>query len=439
MRAERLIGIDFGSNLSSFRARYGRKCEWHEADLSDPSCVSLSELANENVVVVCSDFVEHLGDPRPLIALLTACYRRGAFVLTSTPDRIRVRGKDHKGPPPNPSHVREWALSEYTAFLAEQGLPAIYAGYTINNNKDQELKTIITIHDIRIHNSRRRLGDVRRPLAILAAYNEVDVIEEVTEDLLSQGCDLVVMDNWSGDGTWDFLEDLARRNSSQVSIERFPANGPLQHFEWRDLLSRKEEIAASHPGRWIIHTDADEIRRSPFPDMTLAEAFALAERTGANRVNFNLMNFRPIDDRHFIPGSLKSHFNHFEYGTRPGHFRQGKAWLQGKEKVDLSKSGGHSVEFPQVNDFPFKFVLQHYPIRSHAHGQRKILIDRRPRWSAYERRLGWHIQYDECSEKSVFVWDRSKLQKVDDQFWQTHGLVIMTDIEQRRLAARSNP
>ncbi len=366
VKAARHIGVDFGSNIQCCREHWGTWGEWIEADLSNEECLSLAHLADEQTVVVCADVIEHLLRPDHLVALLAAFYRRGAIVITSTPDRVRVRGTEHNGPPPNPSHIREWGLEEYVEFLSDNSLPSVYSGYTINNNIDRKLKTIVTVHDFAIDNARigARAGAHERPVAILSAYNEEDVIEEVIADLLNQGCDVVAIDNWSTDHTWKILSELAARRESRLQVERFPSEGPNAYYEWRQILRRKTIIAHNFPGRWVIHTDADEVRRSPFSDLTLAEALHVAARAGANRVNFNLVNFRPVDERPFRSGTLLTEFSYFEYGTRPGHFKQAKAWLQGDDTVDLASSGGHSASFQEPVDFPYKLLLRHYPIRS---------------------------------------------------------------------------
>ncbi len=453
VEAGRHIGVDFGSNLSLCRKLFGEWGEWIEADFSSADCLAISELADEKTVVVCADVVEHLLNPEPLVALLAACYRQGAIVLTSTPDRIRVRGVHHRGSPPNPSHIREWALAEYAEFLAGHGLPPIFAGYTLNNNVERELKTIITIHDIAVDRAcavvaQRRQGatvepfiDQRkaasegaqnRPIAIVSAYNEADVIDEAGEDLIHQGCDLIAIDNWSTDETWDVLKALAARYPARVRIERFPEVAAT-HSEWRRILHFKAWIASQFRGRWIIHSDADELRRSPFPGLTLAEGLYIAQSVGANRVDFNVMNFRPIDPAPFQPGTLKSRFSYFEYGTRrDGHFVQSKAWLQGADTVDLVSSGGHIAAFPGAVDFRYKFLLQHYPIRSVEHGRRKVLRERQARWSPQERAGGLHVHYENFSETSSFLWPPEKLHQRNACFWSEHGLPVITDIAERR-------
>jgi hypothetical protein len=67
--------------------------------------------------------------------------------------------------------------------------------------------------------------------------------------------------------------------------------------------------------------------------------------------------------------------------------------------------------------FPFKFLLKHYPIRSRAHGEQKVLQDRRTRWNAEERSFGWHAQYDDLAAGD-FVRDPASLERFDADFYE---------------------
>jgi hypothetical protein len=79
-----------------------------------------------------------------------------------------------------------------------------------------------------------------------------------------------------------------------------------------------------------------------------------------------------------------------------------KAW-KNRAPVDLAGRAGHEARFPGRRVFPYKFELKHYPIRSQAHGERKIFRDRVPRWDPRERRLAWHVQYDDVAPHQSFV------------------------------------
>lgn len=246
VNADRHIGIDFGSNIELCRSTYGAWGEWHEADFSRKDCLDLASFASSAAVVVCADVVEHVLDPRLLVDLLAACHARGAIVLTSTPDRVRVRGVNHKGPPPNRSHIREWAMEEYVRFLASRGLPAIFGGYTINNSRDRRLETILTIHDRQVDDAFSSLdGSEAAPLAIVSASSEREA-KEAVDDLAREGCETVTVSS----------DDAANA------------------------------VAAQHAERWIIQAGSGQFLRSPFRGKTLAQSLAVAGKLGATRVKF---------------------------------------------------------------------------------------------------------------------------------------------------------
>jgi len=420
------LGIDFGANIAFCRTHYGAAAEWREVDLSQPAPADLVDSIGPQDVVICSDVVEHLMDPRPLLDFLRQCFSRGALVITSTPERALVRGEDHVGPPPNRSHIREWTLDEYRALLNASGLPPLYIGLTLNNGQNRLLRTIISVHEPMLQT--RFEAAATRPLAIISCFNEADIVVEVIEHWIAEGCDVHVLDNWSTDDSWLLLSRAADRFGSHMALERFPEDRPSEG-SWRHILARKEEIALTHPGRWIIHSDADEIRASPFPQMNLADAMHMSGLAGWNRISFTVLNHRPVDDRPFLPGSLQTALPYFEYGTKPGHFVQYKAWLQGEERVSLVDSAGHAADFRGAADNPYQFVLHHFPLRSVEHGRRKINVERRNRWSLEEQANGWHSHYAELAGDTQLVWPKDRLGDVRNNFWACHGLQIMMRLQ----------
>ena len=79
--------------------------------------------------------------------------------------------------------------------------------------------------------------------------------------------------------------------------------------------------------------------------------------------------------------------------------------------VDLASSGGHEATYRSPawlkgKVMPWSFVLRHYPIRSQAHGVRKVFTERKNRWNATERKAAWHAQYDDVTNAShsFVVW-----------------------------------
>src|SRR5262249_50965149 len=199
---------------------------------------------------------------------------------------------------------------------------------------------IVTIYDRSVSAAIARIGsgdaplaEFRPPVAIVSCFNEEDIIEETVVDLSAQGCEVIALDNWSTDGTWEILQDLAiRRPDVLIRLERFPSE-PIIESSWREILARKEEIALEYVGSWIMHADADELRRSPFPQLNLAQAMLLAQSLGANRINFSILDFRPVHAAPPQKGRIETDFKYFEFASHPSNFGQRKAWIQPRERV----------------------------------------------------------------------------------------------------------
>ena len=138
-------------------------------------------------------------------------------------------------------------------------------------------------------------------VAIVAAYNEADIIDQVVRDLITQGVQVYLLDDGSTDGTVEAVEHYV--GSGVVGIER------LEHgegdagarFYWERILFRKAQIAQHIDATWFIHHDADEFRESPWFGVPLREAIAQVDRLGFNAIDAASFDFWPVDDS-FGPG-----------------------------------------------------------------------------------------------------------------------------------------
>jgi glycosyltransferase involved in cell wall biosynthesis len=238
-----------------------------------------------------------------------------------------------------------------------------------------------------------------RPLAIIPVYNESDIIPAVLGHLDQQGCDVYVLDNWSTDLSPEFISRLGS------NVERWPAECPAT-YDWTGILRRVEEIALERgAGRWVILHDADEIRRAPdrWQGFNLAQALRHAQAGGYNAVTFAVKTYAPIDNSWVPAANPEAHFRYWKREHADNQIPHIKAWFQGSERVDLHTHGGHQALFAGRNVCPEPFMLKHYPIRSQAHGERKVLKERFPRYSAAERARQWHVQYDDYVTNPKFV------------------------------------
>jgi hypothetical protein len=256
-----------------------------------------------------------------------------------------------------------------------------------------------------------------RVVAIMATFNEEDIIGPALEKLIDAGVGVYVVDNWSTDRTFEIAQGFAGRGL--VGIERFPA-APEDRFVLRALLTRTEALSRTLEADWFIHHDADESRRGPWPGLGLRDALWRVDRAGFNAVDFTVANYRPIDDT-FRPGSdFERHFRHFEFGATSDLLLQIKAW-KNVGPVDLAGAAGHQARFKGRRVFPYKFLLKHYPIRSQEHGERKIFRERVARWDQRERARGWHVHYDEVRPEQSFLRDPAGL--IEDrgaETWATY-------------------
>jgi hypothetical protein len=421
----KLIGVDYGSNLERCRVEHPQHT-WLRWNAETEPFPAIPASVVRRAVVVCADVIEHLVDPAGLLAALAGLADDAAAVLISTPDRLRVRGAGDAGPPGNRAHVREWALSELCQLLRAGDLEPAFAGFTINNDRDREKKTSLAIIDRHRGGPPSPAPDDFRVTAVLPAYNEADVVEHAVRVLVEQGVHVRLVDNWSTDDTVE--RALALGLGDALTVERFPAEGPSETYDWEALLRNTERIARELGDGWVIHQDVDEVRRSPWPGVSLRDALHHVQRLGYNAVDHTSLVFVPTDDS-FQPGDdMEQVLRHFEFGARPGHFVQIKAWNAAAGPADLASSGGHEARFPGRRVFPYKFLQQHYPIRSQAHGERKVHADRAARWNAGERARGWHSHYDAVAVDEVFVRPAGELLAFDAGFGRDYLLERLTGV-----------
>lgn len=229
-------------------------------------------------------------------------------------------------------------------------------------------------------------------VALIPAYNEEDVIETAIAHLIANGVQVYLLDNWSSDRT---LERARRfEEAGLIGYEQFPPEGPPSTFDLTGIMTRIEELAKDLDVDWITVNDADELRTSPWPGVSLRDALHHVQQEGFTTVNYTALYFALTADTYRYGSDLSDHLTWF----RPdpgGPFKHLKTWRRhAGVRPELAWNGGHEVRFPGRASFPYNFQLRHYPIRSLDQGKRKIFQERIPRFPAHERAKGWHAHYD---------------------------------------------
>jgi len=221
-----------------------------------------------------------------------------------------------------------------------------------------------------------------RVLAIIAAYNEERFIGGCLEHLFNQGLEAYLCDNGSTDAT---VEIAARHLGSGLrGIERIPRGGV---FRWREILERKEALAAELPADWFMHVDADEEPLPPRSAGTLAQALAESDAQGFNAAEFDEFTFVPTRESsdHDHPDYRRTMRWYYPFAPGQPHLR--RAWRRQPTRVDIAGTGGHVVRFPGLRVDPRRFRLRHYLFLSRAHVARKY---GQRTYDPDELSRGWH-------------------------------------------------
>lgn len=406
-----LIGIDVRTNIETRRA-LGSEHRWIEWDPESSPPLPLDPALADRAIVICADVIEHLIDPRPLLSGLRLLVEQGATLVLSTPGRNRTRGIEDLGPPASTHRVREWMLVELGDLLRAANLPPTFLGLTVNSSHDLEKDTSLAIVEPPPERDVLAPPSNFRVRAVVHTFNERDVIVPIVERLLRQQIEVILLDNWSTDGTVEFVRSAL--GESAVRVARFPENGPDGTWEWGAQLDYAEMLLRAQPDGWAIHHDADEIREAPWAGCDLRAGLWNVESRGYNAVDHTVVDFRPIDDTWAEGLDPSAAFEWFEFGQRAGHLVQVKAWKNDGQAVGLAHSGGHSATaFDGARVFPYKFLLRHYSLRSSEHGRRKVFNERRNRVAAHEHERGWNVHYDDFAEDAPFQWKAKELRRFD--------------------------
>lgn len=340
----------------------------------------------EDAAIICADGLTGRSDPRPLLNNLRRLLDQAPFGLLSI------------APEAAP------ASADLERLLAEAGLRAPFLGMIATDDRGYAKQTTLAVLESRTGPvpERRPSPDDFCVVALMAVYNEADVIEDSIRALVSEGVDVYVIDNWSTDGSFELVQPFLGRGV--IGHERFPDSEPPGRMASRTLHRRMMEVSASLRADWFVSLDADERRRSPWLGVGLRDAIYHVDRSGFNCIDHTVVVFHPADDE-FAGGDVEDHFRHFEFGQRPGHFLQRKAWKNTGQSPDRAATSGHDTNFSGRRIYPYKFLLKHYPIRSQAHGERKIIRERRDRYDLSERAEGLHSHYDLLAEQASYLRD----------------------------------
>ncbi len=421
-----VIGIDKKENIQFCQNQYSFG-NWVAINLENPDIEQLlrSEIL-EKSIIICANVIEHLFDPDPLVKTIAKLSEIAPAVLLTSVERDIVRKENNSQYLKNANTVREWNQGELFNYLESRGVKVAFSGLTICKKISQDRNTSLCVICSRLNTEEIHPPASFRVVAILGVYNEEDVIVPIINNFYKQGVGVYLIDNWSTDET--FVRAQSLLGKGLIGIEKFPKDEPSLTYDWGNLLNRKKTLANELDADWFMHSDADEIRESPWEGVNLRDAIYRVDCEGYNAIDFTVINFPPIDNNYQQSTSLTEYFKYFEFGNRPGHFLRINTWKKTATPVDLSSSGGHEVKFDNRRIYPLKFLLRHYPVRSQSHGEKKVFQDRKLRWNPDEKKMGWHVQYDEFSPGWNFLKKPDELILFDQSFYTNYLIERLSGI-----------
>jgi len=247
-------------------------------------------------------------------------------------------------------------------------------------------------------------------VGMLPVYNEIDIVEEVIQHLLSQGLDLVVLDNGSTDGSFEICKKFAEKRLitlNQVKTSKF--DFPL-------ILRILYDMALTRNPDWLIRSDQDEILESGTPKLTLKEAIEQEDEKDCNLIQFDVFEFFATNNDNLSAKSIKDKFRYYSWQ----HDYAYRAWKH-IPGVRVENAAGHMPIFPE--GYPYrmsekKFVLRHYRFRNKEQAIRNNEERLMRTKDIPERKIGWYTHFDKISKKKFEPIDFNLLNKYgEDNNW----------------------
>jgi hypothetical protein len=356
-----------------------------------------------DAVVLCADAIPFLRRPKTLLRQLAVLSRECPVLMLANDC-----GGASTGAP---------AISGFEQLLRSQGVAPFLLGFTIDTSASRRKNGLLAVSGTMA--APPVPAKLQRVLAVIHVFNENDILGAAVSHLLHQGVDVRLVDNWSNDGSYEIACALAKRNP-RVEVERFPADGPSDYFDLKAITANVERIARQTDHDWIIHHDTDEIRESPWLQLTLQQAISAVDARGFDAIDFSILEF-PLTDDGFTAGiDPAQFFTHYEFARFKGHFLQVKAW-KNASPVNLTGSLGHHAVSGGQRIFPIKFLLKHYPLRSLGQAKEKLFKNRAPRIPPQERGKRF-IQYD-LSAAASYLCDKSSSEVFDPATFSSECLL----------------
>lgn len=247
-------------------------------------------------------------------------------------------------------------------------------------------------------------------VCMIPTYNNVDFIEEVIEHILSQGLDLVLLDDGSTDGTFEVCQKYSKYNNVELL--------QIKNREWEhtEIFRILYDMALLKSPDWVIRSDADELLESGINGVTLNDVIKKVDDEGFNIIQFDWFEFFLTDNDNNKSTKVKDRMKYYSW-QYDFLYRAWKVY----PGIMPELGWGHIPVFPKYlkyKIYPQKFVARHYRFRSVEQARQKItMIDSRTKDTISEQ-LGYFKHYKKILNNNSLITDHSILTRYnDDNIW----------------------
>jgi glycosyltransferase involved in cell wall biosynthesis len=203
-----------------------------------------------------------------------------------------------------------------------------------------------------------------RCLGILLCYNDGDLLAESITYLLEQNHDLIIWDHGSSDDT---PAVLARFRADCVEVRRLPRE--FDFYELYPAMSRHLIEDYVHRYDWISWPDQDEFLEGPTRDRSYYEHLLEAHDSPVDWIRFHNFNYWWTDADDPAISEVTRRVRH--YARWPDCPPRIRAW-----RAPLTNIRQFNHNALEGNPSSRWFNLRHYPMRSAAQMEARVLRDR---------------------------------------------------------------
>lgn len=244
-----------------------------------------------------------------------------------------------------------------------------------------------------------------RVLACGVVHDEIDILPYLLGHLKAQEIEVFIYDNFSDDGTWEYLQE------SGTQCERISSDGK---FSLVKFIEKREEKWREERPDWCIFLDADEFPLT-FQFPTLREFIEDRDQKGFNVIQQTRVNFRPTGTEDFSEGDPLKIYRYY-FISLPGHrgHPQCDRIFKYSDGMKLH-SGGHFIKMPDkcVSAEGLNNPIFHYTMRENARQKTLQRLERRNK-DEVTVELGWNKHYKKFVANDEWVWDKDKLYDIEN-------------------------